>query len=75
MSECTGSDGMVTKLYSLNGEALFDAMSALFPKATTTAPGIVLTGAIIAGGSKGAVKLFRDVMGFKTSAEVEYEEE
>ena len=52
----------------------FDAMSVLFPKEATTVPGIVFTGFIIAGGSKGAVKLFRDVMGFKTSAEMEYEE-
>ena len=52
----------------------FDAMSVLFPKETTTVFGTVLTGFIIAGGSKGAVKLFRDVMGFKTSAELEYEE-
>ena len=32
-------------------------------------PGYILTGAIVAGGSKGSLKLFRDVMGFMSNAE------
>lgn len=33
--------------------------------------GYFITGSIIAGGSKGSLKLFRDVMNFKSSAEAE----
>jgi len=33
--------------------------------------GYILTGAIIAGGAKGSIKLFKDVMGFMSSAERE----
>jgi hypothetical protein len=36
-----------------------------------TIPGYILTGAIVAGGSKASVKLFRDVMGFMSTAEKE----
>ncbi len=32
-------------------------------------PGYIITGAIIAGGAKGSMKLFKDLMGFKSSAE------
>jgi len=41
----------------------FDAMSMIFLKDSVTYQGAILTGAIIAGGSKGSVKLFRDLMG------------
>jgi len=41
----------------------FDAISMIFLKSTVTYQGAILTGAIIAGGSKGSVKLFREVMG------------
>ena len=34
-------------------------------------PGYILTGAIIAGGSKASIKFFKDVMGFMSSAEKE----
>lgn len=37
----------------------------------TTVAGYILTGAIVAGGSKGSIKLFRDIMGFMSSAEKE----
>ncbi|MCK4454613.1 hypothetical protein KAU51_04725 [Candidatus Parcubacteria bacterium] len=47
----------------------FDALSVLFLKETITFPGIVLTGAIVAGGSKASIKLFRDIMGFKSGSE------
>ncbi len=41
----------------------FDAISMIFLKSSVTYQGAILTGAIIAGGSKGSVKLFREVMG------------
>lgn len=47
----------------------FDAFSMIFLKESVTFPGMVITGAIIAGGSKASVKLFRDIMGFKSIAE------
>jgi hypothetical protein len=31
--------------------------------------GMIITGAIIAGGTKGSIKLFNDVLGFGSSAE------
>ncbi len=34
-------------------------------------PGYILTGAVIAGGSKASIKLFKDVMGFMSHAEKE----
>ena len=33
--------------------------------------GYILTGAVVAGGSKASIKLFKDVMGFMSSAEKE----
>jgi hypothetical protein len=47
----------------------FDAFSVIFLKKTVTVPGTVLTGAIIAGGSKASIRLFRDVLGFKSGSE------
>lgn len=46
-----------------------DAFSMIFLRETVTFPGIVITGAIIAGGSKASVKLFRDMLGFRSIAE------
>lgn len=40
-----------------------DAMSMIFLKAHVSWVGFIITGAIVAGGSKGSLKLFRDVMG------------
>jgi hypothetical protein len=40
-------------------------------KESTTIPGAILTGAVIAGGSKGSMKLFRDIMGLRSLAEDE----
>ena len=51
----------------------FDAFSIVFLTEHTTRIGAVLTGAIVAGGSKASVKLFRDVLGFKSAAYKEYE--
>ena len=46
----------------------FDAISMIFLKEQTTVLGAVVTGGIVAGGSKASVKLFRDVMGIKSTA-------
>jgi hypothetical protein len=54
----------------------FDALSIIVvSKSTMQIPGYILTGAVIAGGSKGSVKLFKDVMGFMSNAEKERIEE
>lgn len=47
----------------------FDAFSVIFLKETVTVPGTVLTGAIVAGGSKASIRLFRDALRFKSGAE------
>ena len=36
--------------------------------------GEILTGAVIAGGSKASIKLFREVMGFKSTAQEEVDD-
>lgn len=46
-----------------------DAFSMIFLKESVTIPGMVITGAIIAGGSKGSVKLFRDLMKIRSTVE------
>jgi hypothetical protein len=53
----------------------FDAMSMIVLRERVSLAGEVLTAAVIAGGSKGAVKLFREVLGFKSRAYAEYERE
>jgi CHASE2 domain-containing sensor protein len=52
----------------------FDAISMIFLKEKVTLLGMIITGAVVAGGSKGAIKLFRDVMGFKSTAQEEKED-
>ena len=47
----------------------FDAISMIFLREHVTFGGFLLTGAIIAGGSKASVKLFRDLMGVQSTAE------
>lgn len=43
----------------------FDMLSVIFTKtAANTTPGILLTAATIAGGSKGAILLFQGILGF-----------
>ena len=50
----------------------FDAPTIILASSDkTTVWGTFLTGAIIAGGSKASIKLFRDIMGFMSSAEKE----
>ena len=46
----------------------FDALSIVILQERVTVPGMVLTAAVVAGGGKGAVKLFRDVLKWKSSA-------
>ena len=50
----------------------FDAISATVLAERTTLLGKVLTAGVIAGGSKASVKLFRDVLGFRSSAYEEF---
>ncbi len=53
-----------------------DALSIIIVShAEMQMPGYILTGAIVAGGSKASIKLFRDVMGFMSNAENEREED
>lgn len=50
----------------------FDAITILIVSSEKmTVPGMVLTGGIVAGGSKGSIKLFRDVLGFMSTAQKE----
>lgn len=53
----------------------FDAISVMILKETTTFPGKLITAGVIAGGSKGSVKLFRDVLGVKSIALQEREDQ
>lgn len=68
--------GGVKELISFSVSAIicfvwqFDAISiTLQTKNEMTWYGMIITAAIIAGGSKGSIKLFKDVMGFKSTAE------
>jgi hypothetical protein len=49
----------------------FDAFSILLVQEKMTLYGEILTGAIIAGGSKASLKLFQDVMDIKSKAQRE----
>ena len=51
----------------------FDALSMTILSDRISVIGQVVTAAIIAGGSKGSIKLFRDVLGWKSSAYADYE--
>lgn len=46
----------------------FDALSVIILTGHTTPFGEVVTGAVVAGGSKASIKLFQDVMNIKSSA-------
>jgi hypothetical protein len=52
----------------------FDALSIILTRDTWTVMGAALTGAVVAGGSKASLKLFRDVLEIKSSAVSEREE-
>jgi len=47
----------------------FDALSILLTAESTKIFGYLITGAIIAGGSKASIKLFKDLMGIKSAAQ------
>jgi hypothetical protein len=47
----------------------FDALTILLSGESTNIFGYLVTGAIIAGGSKASIKLFKDLMGVKSSAQ------
>ncbi len=50
----------------------FDALSIIVvAHETMRIPGYILTGAIVAGGSKASIKFFKDVLGFMSNAEKE----
>ena len=49
----------------------FDALSILLVQEKMTIYGYLITGAVIAGGTKGSVKLFHDVLNIKSTAERE----
>jgi hypothetical protein len=51
----------------------FDALSMTILSDRISVIGQVVTAAVIAGGSKGSMKLFRDVLGWKSSAYADYE--
>lgn len=50
----------------------FDAISMILLRESVGVPGQVLTAGVIAGGSKASVKLFRDVLQFRSTAYQEY---
>jgi len=52
----------------------FDAVSMIFLKEKVTLLGMIVTGGVVAGGSKGAIRLFRDLMKFKSTAQQEEED-
>jgi hypothetical protein len=47
----------------------FDAVSMIFLKEKVTLLGMVITGGVVAGGSKASIRLFRDLMKFKSTAQ------
>lgn len=50
----------------------FDAVSIIFLRGSTGIPGEIMTAGVIAGGTKASVKLFRDVLMFRSTAYQEY---
>ena len=46
----------------------FDALSMIILAEQTSFPGYIVTAGVIAGGSKASVKLFRDILGFQSTA-------
>jgi hypothetical protein len=52
----------------------FDALSLVFLTDKTLIVGYILSGAIVAGGSKGSLILFRDLLKVKSLAQKEFEQ-
>ena len=53
----------------------FDAVSVVVLSDSVSLPGMLLTAAVIAGGSKASVKLFHDVLGVRSTAERDAQDE
>lgn len=53
----------------------FDALAVIFSEETNSWIGYLITGLVVAGGSKGSIKLFRDYLDWKSTARREYEKE
>ena len=49
----------------------FDVFSTIFVRDSTTILGAILTGGIVAGGSKASIKLFKDFLGIMSTVEAE----
>jgi hypothetical protein len=52
----------------------FDAVSMIVLADKTSPFGYLITGAIVAGGSKGSIRLFREALGIKSTARKDYED-
>lgn len=53
----------------------FDSVAIILSQDQNSLLGYIITGGVIAGGSKGSIKLFRDWMGWKSNARKLYEME
>ena len=53
----------------------FDALAIIFSRENTSWVGLLITAGVVAGGSKGSIKLFRDWLGWKSSAQKQLEEQ
>lgn len=51
----------------------FDAVSVILLREKTTFFGKLITALVLAGGSKGSIRLFRDILGFQSTAYAEYQ--
>lgn len=47
----------------------FDAMAVIFTQEKPTLAGYLITAGVVAGGSKGSIALFRDFLGWKSTAQ------
>lgn len=52
----------------------FDAMAVIFSQEANSFVGYLITTGVVAGGSKGSIKLFRDWLDWKSTAQRDYEE-
>lgn len=52
----------------------FDSLAIIFSNESNSYMGYIITAGVIAGGSKGSIKLFRDWLGWKSNAQDELEE-
>ncbi|MCK9345053.1 MAG: hypothetical protein M0P64_02930 [Candidatus Pacebacteria bacterium] len=52
----------------------FDAMAVIFSQEKNTLVGYLITAGVVSGGSKGSIKLFRDFLNWKSSAQQEHED-